>query len=321
MKIEQGNPQNPKKKANQKKNTFLIAVIAAVAVILVIACIFIVKNLSGDGEKDPSSSNSSSSTSSTSSVSSTVSSEPDDEEELYEGEFDPDTGILVDFVDIYEEYPDFIGHISIPGTLLDSDVAHGADNAFYLDHKLDGSYDAYGTPFLDWRGFIDRGLQSTILTIYGHNSVHGDYFEAVKSYKDIDFYKENPILYFDSIYGKGTYKILGVFTEYVYGDFFNYHDYIDLDEETFNKYMSEVDKRNYYDSGIDVKYGDKIIALSTCNDEIQGPLNTPYRDVLVARKVRAGEDEEINVDNIKPNEDVVMPDGWKVKFGKENPYK
>lgn len=240
-----------------------------------------------------------------------------------EEEINPEYGILAKFTDKYLQNNEFLGHIRIPGTLLDSDVVLGVDNSFYLDHNVLRESDLYGIPFVDYRASVGNGGQSSILTIYGHNSKNGDYFEAVKDYKEIDFLKANPIIEFDTLYGSGKYKIIGRFTEYVKPNtkFFNYHDYINLDESLFDEYMAELDKRNYYNTGIDVEFKDQLIALSTCNDEIQGALNTPYRDVVVARKVRPGESIAVDKEKILPNEDMIMPQGWQKKFGKVNPYR
>lgn len=320
MRIEQGNSGAPKKPTgngagkNQKK-ILMIAAIAVVAVALIVGGIFLFKSLGGEDEvvssEPPISSD-------------TPSSEPDEPvvDEVVD-EFDPEYGILSKFVEQYEANRDFLGHISIPNTLLDIDVAMSPDesNSYYLERNLAKEYDPYGIPFADGRARFGHGIQSPIATIYGHNSKNGDYFEGVKSYKDIEYYKQNPIIEFDTIYGSGKYKIIGVFSMFVKGDFFAYHDYTNVDEADFDKYLTELDKVNYYDSGIDVEFGDNIIALSTCSDEIINSTTTPYRDVLVARKVRPGEDVEVDVENIKPNLDMVMPEGWVKKFGKENPYK
>ncbi len=254
-------------------------------------------------------------------------------------EFD-ENGILLELSELYKLNNEVIGWVSIPGTKLDYPVAKRPNddvklgNDYYLARTLEHKYNAFGTPFADYRTSFATGFQSANVTIYGHNSKSGDFFESVKMYKDIEFYKEHPTLKFNTIYGTGEYKIIGRFTEHVDSDsFFNYHDYIKfnpnpkdaeqnaLAEKVHNKFMAELGKRNYYESGVDVKFGDSFVTLSTCNDEIQGALNTPYRDVLVARKVRPGEDATVDISKIKENTDMIMPAGWIKKFNKENPYK
>lgn len=236
-------------------------------------------------------------------------------------EFDQQTGVLSKFAELYKLNKDFIGWISVPGTKLDTPVVLGPDQSYYLTHSLKKEYDPFGVPYIDSRATVIDGYQSDVLTIYGHNSKDGTYFESVKNYSDINYYKEHPIIEFDTIYGTAKYIIIGRFTEYVKGDFFNYHDYVNLTEKQFNTYLKELDKRNYYNTGIDVKYGDSLIALSTCNDDLAPAKGTPYRDVLVARKVRDGEEATVDVSKITPNTDMVMPKGYQDKYGKANPYK
>lgn len=333
MKIEQRTGAAPAKKptgnggngsnGNPKKLIVIIAIVV-VAIALIIAGIFLMKNLGGKGETSSSSEPiSSDAGTSSETVEEPVASEPD--------EFDPELGILAKFTEQYKSNKDFIGHISIPNTLLDSEVAKApptdTKNAYYLNHNMKKEVDPYGIPYVDYRADIAMGFQSPIVTIYGHNSKNGDYFESVKDYKDIEYYKANPLIQFDTIYGSSTYKIIGRFTLNVFFDklgndfYFPYHDYVNTDEAKFKEYLKSLDKVNYYDSGIDVEWGDQLLVLSTCNDEIQGPSNTPYRDVLVARKVRPGESTSVDVSKIQPNKDMLIPAGWQKKFGKENPYK
>lgn len=260
-------------------------------------------------------------------------------------EFDAD-GILVELSDLYKLNQDVLGWVKIPNTPLDYVVAKRSveddpNNDYYLARTLKHKHDPYGTPYADHRGTYNNGFQSTNATIYGHNSKEGKFFEAVKSYKDINFYKEHPTMTFNTIYGSGQYKILGVFTEFVDAEkaakdgivWFNYHDYVDFSpnpndsaenakaEKIYNSFVSKFNERSYYDSGVDVQFGDHFLTLSTCNDDIQGPTNTPYRDVLIARKVRPGEDPNFDVSQIKENTDMIMPAGWIKKYGKDNPYK
>lgn len=315
MRIEQGNSSAPKKPSGGAKSNkpFIIIGIAVVAIALVVAGFFLIKGMSGKPNDD---------TSSITPVSSEDNTSSTDEGDVPEvvDEFDPELGILTKFVDQFMLNREFIGHISIPNTLLDIDVVLGADNSYYLNHNLNRESDPYGIPFADMNARFSHENQSPIVTMYGHNSKNGDYFEAVKSYKDIDFYKENPLIQFDTIYGSGTYKIIGTFSMFVEGDFFKYHHYHNVDEKDFNTYLKELDRVNYYETDIDVKFGDNLIALSTCSDEIIESPTTPYRDVLVARKVRPGESTEVDTSKIVPNQDVVMPDGWIKKFGKKTPF-
>lgn len=346
MKMDNGTNRQKKKSGGFIKNTFIIQkedssqkkmgkVLAIVSLVLILAAIvlgaLIIRNYANRQKPLAPVSTSSQDTSSDDVSEDDVSSQEDKKDE---------NGILMELSEYYNKNDETVGRVYIPDTKLNYIVAKrkdnddGLGNAYYLDHTLEGKDNPYGTPFANWNTLIENGIQSTNVVLYGHNSHIGEYFEAVKSYKDIDFYKEHPIINFDTIYEKAQYKILGVFTEDVVNrPFFNYHEYInfspnekdkednDLAESIFNKFVDNIDKRNYYDSGIDLEFGDSFVTLSTCNDEIMGATNTKYRDVLVARRVRPGEDETVDTQNIKENEDMIMPQGWIDKFGKENPYK
>ncbi|MGN1102134.1 MAG: class B sortase, partial [Huintestinicola sp.] len=115
----------------------------------------------------------------------------------------------------------------------------------------------------------------------------------LKFYKNnVDFYKKNPIVVFNTEYGIGDYIIFGYFVTNVYekqdsaGEVFHYHDYIETlnNESTFNWYMSKVNERNQIIPPVDVVYGDKLLVLSTCSNEY-----SDSRFVVLARKVREGE--------------------------------
>ena len=53
-----------------------------------------------------------------------------------------------------------------------------------------------------------------------------------------------------------------------------------MNEEQFNKFMSQVHARQCYDAGIDAEYGDQLITLSTCEYTYNNG-----RFVVVAKKV------------------------------------
>lgn len=261
---------------------------------------------------------------------SSVSSQSDNTEEVTAPteklpvDLDVETGVSTKFVDTYKTNDDFIGRITIADTKLDQPVVKGDDNAYYLDRTLEKKHNAFGVPFADYRSVVGLDIQSDNITMYGHAAKDGTFFAPVKEYSSLDFYKQHPTITFDTIYGDGEYKIIGRFIEYVdpgNQKMFNYHDYIDFgDEATYNKFVNSVKERSYFIAPVDTKYGDKFITLSTCNTEIINSNKTPYRDVLVARKVRPDEDKAVDVSKATINEKQLMPDGWVEKFGKKNPY-
>lgn len=296
----------------------IIAIVAAVLVVaaLVTGGLLIHKYVSKDQElkkvqEQYTSSNPSSETAS------------GDEDTSSEPELDPETGVLPEFNQLYATNPDVRGYLKIEGTKLDMPVVQGTDNAYYLDHTMEKKSNPFGIPFADYRATFAPNYQSTNITIYGHSAADGTFFAPVKQYKEFDFYKEHPTVQFDTIYGKGQYKIIGLMmvnTDISQKDVFNFHDYVDLTESQFKFYIENVEKRSYFKTGVDVKFGDQLLTLSTCDTEVINSNTTPYRMALVARKVRPGESADVDVAKASINKTVEMPAGWVKKMGKNTPF-
>lgn len=263
---------------------------------------------------------------------STSSGEVDDEgnsvvsipEKIEKEDIDPETGVIPSFNELHAINPDIVGYVQIPGTKLNTAVAQGSDNEFYLYNSYKKQSAALGVPFVDYRATINPERQSENLTIYGHSAKDGSYFAALKNYKDVSYYKQHPVVLFDTIYGKGAYKVIGLFMENVNyqqnpsGKMFEYHNLYDMNETDFNDYIANVMKRSYFTTSVDVKYGDKLISLSTCDYDVN---DHDYRIVLVAREVREDETTTVDTSAAAANSSMIMPAGWVSKYGKANPYK
>lgn len=234
-----------------------------------------------------------------------------------------DTGILDSFTQLHEVNPDIIGYVQIPGTKLNTAVAQGDDNVFYLDHNYKGQQASLGVPFVDYRATVSPERMSEVLTIYGHSARDGSYFAALQNYKNLDYYKEHPVVLFDTIYAKGAYKIIGLFMENVnytqnpVGEMFEYHNIYDMNETEYNSYIDNVMRRSYFKTGVDVQYGDQLLALSTCDYDVN---DKDFRVVLVARRVRNGETTAVDTSAATANTEMLMPKEWIAKYGKANPY-
>ncbi len=248
----------------------------------------------------------------------TVESEPINEE----------LGILQSFEELHKINDDVIGFVRIPGTQLSTPVVQGTDNTYYLDHDY-YKKNALGIPFADYRAKITREQLSHNITIYGHSARDGSYFASLKNFNSLDYYKQHPVVTFDTIYGKGTYKIVGAFIakvttkagEAADPEWFNYHEYIDMSSTQFDTFVQEMNKRSYFNTGVDMMYGDQLVTLSTCDTEIIPSGDTPYRMVVVARRVRAGENAAVDTSKATANTEMIMPQAWQDKYGKANPYK
>lgn len=222
---------------------------------------------------------------------------------------------------LLNENPDTVGWLKVSGTKIDLPVVaklgDREGNEYYLTHSFDGSKNKAGTVFLDYRSALGYKKQSDNLILYGHNQKDGTMFGTLKDYKnDLEFYKANPTLQFNSNYEIGDYKIIAMFVTSVLpkqdrnGEVFDYQNYIEFDEARYNDFIENVMERTQILTGVDVKYGDKFITLSTCSNEFE-----PSRFVVIARKVRHGEDAAVDTTLAVRNPNAKEPD-WDTIYGR-----
>ena len=88
----------------------------------------------------------------------------------------------------------------------------------------------------------------------------------IEKYKDKEFFDENRDIYIQLPGGRKKYQI---FAAVAFDDRYLMSTYAFTYDEDFNKYISELKAcmEGNVDESIDVKFGDKIITLSTCIDE------------------------------------------------------
>jgi len=210
----------------------------------------------------------------------------DDEEE----ERLPD-GTLASFKEIRELNGDVVGWITIPDTLIDYPVVQAKDNNFYLRHNINKEYNYSGCPFLDYRNDVRPDSDTRNLIIYGHHRRNGTMFAQLKKYNDVDFYKENPVLRFDTIYERSEWIIFSNFratTSWATGTPFNYIQTDFKEDKDYLDFVGELKKRSLITTPVEVRADDQILLLSTCSYE-----KSNWRMVIAARRVR---DDETSID-------------------------
>ncbi len=235
--------------------------------------------------------------------------------------------------EVLEEYKPFVainddmqGWIEIEGTNLSYPVVQSKDNTYYHRLNFQEEYDYYGVPYLDYECdlSVDPNQTSDNLIIYGHNIGNdGLMFNPLSYYKQLQFYKEHPVVRFDSIYKEQEYKIFGVMIvnaepEQDNGKVFKYWTKTEFrSDEAFNEYVDEVRKRSMWDIDVDVQPGDKLLTLSTCCYDFR----PNARCVIVARAVREGEDRAVDTSTAAQNADAYFPQAYydalneKAKYG------
>lgn len=212
-----------------------------------------------------------------------------------------------------------VGYLTIPTVdgepIVSLPVVQAEDNKKYLNLSFKGEESRAGALFMDRRNFFDYVLDHKLahknsdnIVIHGHNMADESMFGTFKYYqRNPDYYGLHPIVQLNSNYDTYTYKIFAFFLIDAEDDSdtsFECWDYIDFeDEEEFYEFVNEAKKRTIRTNDVDVKYGDELLTLSTCNTL----LDDRGRLILMARKVRDGEDPYAGTQDSQPNPNVKWP--------------
>jgi len=249
----------------------------------------------------------------------------DDAREKYDrndNTVDDQTGVFNRYELLLEQNKDCIGWITVPNTNVDNPVYQTSDNDFYLDHNGIKEKSVYGALFADYRDIISRAGNTKNVTLYGHHMKDGSMFAQLHRYKSVSFYKENPVITFDTIYGTGgQYKVIGCMITNAdnmddNGYFFDFAAPSFRSDADFMSWIEQIRRRSLYNTAVDVTTSDEILTLSTCTYEIK---SADLLCVVVARKVREGESVAVNTGDVTTNSKIIYPQAWYDHFGGVKP--
>ena len=187
--------------------------------------------------------------------------------------------ILSVYRDLAEENPHMIGWVEIEGTTVNYPVMYTPDSpSYYLRRNFSREYSDLGTPFMQENCEPYVGANRLI---YGHNMLRGGMFSDLELYREKSFWEGHRRIRFDTLQSTGEYEIFAVFSvDVTKSGWYRFHDYTDGDEKNFSKYVEECKKRSFYDTGVQPQYGEKLIALVTCEYN-----NGDGRLVVAAREI------------------------------------
>ena len=228
-----------------------------------------------------------------------------------------------DWAALKEINDEIVAWVRIDDTRIDYPVLeHEGDDSssqYYLYKNYKKEYDTYGSVFVDYR--CTDSTRSKNVIIHGHNIQTGVFFHDLMEYGgldgDLDFYKEHPIITFNTPDGDAKWKIISVMktsTLYEHGEFFNYMQGEFTSDAEFMNFVYNCRIRSLFDIPVMVNENDQLLTLSTCSYEFTG-----FRTVVVARKVREGEDEKVDVQLASYNDDPVFPDVYYMRYGGTRP--
>lgn len=303
---------------NKKKkfNTIFIILIIITAVLFLASCIYLIAGVLRDDDTPVQEETKTKNT-----VSAQLSS-PFTFEQTYKVEF-PE-GIQAQYKDLYAQNQDFVGWLTVPGTSIDTPVYKQNNNSYYLKHDNYDTYTKYGIPFLDMYCGVEKLSRNT--TVYGHNFDNGLIFDELHNYQDIEFFKKNPVIEFNTLYKNYKWKVIAAFhtngTSEGDNGYLFYYVAAEMGNNSFMDFYDELQQRSYIHTGVDVEPTDKILTLSTCTyffDKNGGIQNARF--AVTARLVRDGESEEVDVSLATENENVRYPQLYYDVYGGSNPYR
>ena len=189
--------------------------------------------------------------------------------------------IQQEFIELRSKYDneDIVGYLKITGTSIDYPVTHSGDNLFYLHHDIKKQTSEAGWIFMDFENDVENDDPNTIL--YGHNMRQDIMFHSLRYYQSWNYFNNHRYVIFNTIYENHVWE---VFSFYRTDTNFQYIQVVFPSDDAFNALASEMKARSMYDTGVDIKPGDRILTLSTCTNESEDT-----RFVLNARRLSPDE--------------------------------
>lgn len=178
--------------------------------------------------------------------------------------------VLPQYQELYRQNPDMVGWLTVKAAGIDYPVMQTpGDNEYYLRRGFDRLYALSGSLFLDEQcRLYDPPTANWI--IYGHNMFDGSMFGALGQFTDVSFYEEHPTFSFDTLYEEMEWQIVMVLRTTVGEDDLPYYTFFDATtpEEWQARYDAMMERR-LFDSGVTAQYGDQLLTLSTCGQDMQ----------------------------------------------------
>lgn len=238
-------------------------------------------------------------------------------EEIYYGDDEGEVETRGDLLALTAVNSDIKGWIKISGTKVNNPVLQSpsTDSTYYLYRNYKKISSGFGSIFLD--SLCDYKKPSKNLILYGHNMRDGSMFGDLLKYDSLDFYKAHPTIIFDTLKEQADWKIISIFKTNTLEEQGEIFDYLKIDfanDKEFLDFIYDVKSRSLIDTPVDIGKNDNLITLSTCSYELKD-----FRTVVVARKVREGEETAVNIDEAKMAENPLMPAGYYYRRGGNAP--
>lgn len=175
---------------------------------------------------------------------------------------DPYTWPEVDFESLLQVNPDIVGWLYCEGTDINYPVVQGDDNAYYLTHLFDRSYNANGCLFLDCRVAGDFSEKHSI--IYGHHMQSGAMFASLDGYKSQEYFDAHPVVLL--VTPERNY-VVELFAGYVAVVEDRAWEVLFDSEISYSQWLMASREQSFFESPISPASDTRVLTLSTCSYE------------------------------------------------------
>lgn len=191
------------------------------------------------------------------------------------------TGRFASYRELQLKNPDMVGWVRIEGTKIDYPVLQTPeDPEYYLRRDFNRQSSSYGIPFMEAECRYEE--PRTNLMIYGHHMRNGSMFAALNHYTEKSFYQKHPYIQFDTMDHAGSYEIVSVVKVDASGNQTPWNELLfPSDEEHFLAAWNIFQNQQFYDTGVELQYTDRLLALVTCEYTLKDG-----RIMVVAREIR-----------------------------------
>ncbi len=185
------------------------------------------------------------------------------------------------------ENEDMVGWLTLKDSPIDCPVMWTPENEEkYLHMDFNGNYSVGGCLLLDTDSALDP--LTTNLIIHGHNMGNGTMFGTLSKFESEEYMEKHKFFHLHTKDYDHRYKVMAVFRSkvfYVSDECFKYYKFFEAkDEKEFEDFYNNVKEMSLYDTGVEAKYGDKFLTLSTCSYHTQNG-----RFVVVCKEIDPGD--------------------------------
>ncbi len=206
-------------------------------------------------------------------------------------------------INLLKEYnEDIEAWIYVPNSKINCAVAKGENDSYYLKHNLLKEKSSYGSIFMSASDDLYNGDKNIV--IYGNEMRDGTLFGTLSNYRNLKFYKQNPIITLTDSTEERRYAVFAVMLldsknsegyDVGKGSFVN--------EREFSEWKEETARRSILKTSTEIIPHDELLTLITTAEDFDGA-----RLAVVA--VRTQEGAQIDTSKAVINGEVKYPKAW-----------